>query len=176
MKRAILFALVAFVTTLAGTTGILVKMHHPVPFAAADSTPVTPEMPVADSALPPTRVDTVRSDSALSGREAAGGTPAPGTVEVADSTPAPARPVRRNPPVDPAARTAAFKQVARVLSAMKAPEAAQVLGLLNDEEVEGILRAVGPRQAADFLTNLPRERAANLSRRLLVPKAAEASR
>jgi flagellar motility protein MotE (MotC chaperone) len=63
-----------------------------------------------------------------------------------------------------------------VLSAMKPPEAAQVMGLLSDDEVEGILRAVGPRQAADFLANIPRERAALLSRRLLVPKPEGQSR
>jgi flagellar motility protein MotE (MotC chaperone) len=78
--------------------------------------------------------------------------------------------------VDPAARTAAIKQVARVLSAMKAAEAAKVLAFLSDTEVEGILRAVGPRQAADFMTNLPKERAANLSRRLMTPKGPEPTR
>ncbi|HMY26639.1 MAG TPA: hypothetical protein PLJ59_09960 [Solirubrobacterales bacterium] len=66
--------------------------------------------------------------------------------------------------------------MARVLSAMKPPEAAKVLAYLSDDEVEGILRAVGPRQAADFLTNLPKERAATLSRRLLQPKPKDASR
>ena len=59
---------------------------------------------------------------------------------------------------------------ARVLSAMKAAEAAKVMAYLSDTEVEQILRAVRPRQAADFLTNLPKERAANLSRRLMAPK------
>jgi flagellar motility protein MotE (MotC chaperone) len=53
---------------------------------------------------------------------------------------------------------------------MKATEAVKVMAFLSDEEVEGILRAVGPRQAGDFLTNLPKDRAATLSRRLLVPK------
>ena len=47
---------------------------------------------------------------------------------------------------------------------------------MSDDEVEGILRSVGPRQAADFLTNIPKTRAAELSRRLLVPKPKEATR
>jgi flagellar motility protein MotE (MotC chaperone) len=59
---------------------------------------------------------------------------------------------------------------------MKALEAAKVLAFLSDDEVEGILRAVGPRQAADFMTNIPKERAAILSRRLLVPKLKEQGR
>jgi flagellar motility protein MotE (MotC chaperone) len=87
------------------------------------------------------------------------------------SAAAPAPPVRAAiAQADPVAKAAAYKQVARVLSAMKPVEAAKVLAYLSDEEVEGLLRAVGPRQAADFLTNIPKERAAGLSRRLLVPK------
>lgn len=77
---------------------------------------------------------------------------------------------------DPIAKAGAYKQVARVLSAMKPPEAAKVIAFLSDDEVEGLLRSVGPRQAADFLTNIPKERAALLSRRLLTPKPAGATR
>jgi flagellar motility protein MotE (MotC chaperone) len=107
---------------------------------------------------------------------AAAAAPTHGTPEVAEPGPAAVRPAATKPPTDPAAKAAAYKQVARVLSAMKPPEAAQVLSLLSDDEVEGILRAVGPRQAADFLTNIPKERAATLSRRLLVPRPEGASR
>ena len=54
--------------------------------------------------------------------------------------------------------------------------ASSLIAFLSDDEVEGLLRAVGPRQAADFLSNIPKERAALLSRRLLIPMPVGASR
>jgi hypothetical protein len=174
MKKAILFAVVAFVVSLAGTTGVLVKAHRPV-VAVADSTPAKSDSLAADSTSHATHRDSVPVDAVPGpGDTAAVRTPAGGTPEAAP--PATAKPAVSKPKVDPAARAAAYKQVARVLSAMKPPEAAQVMGLLSDDEVEGILRAVGPRQAADFLANIPRERAAALSRRLLVPRPEGQSR
>jgi hypothetical protein len=171
VKKALLFAVIAFVLSLAGTTATMVKLApHPGAAAKPDSPAAEPREADADSTRP-AAADTSpktpvpeeyqpQGDSIaapLAKPAAAGDTrPAP------HPTPGPAR--------DPEAKAAAVKQVARVLSAMKPVEAAKVLAFLSDGEVEGILRAVGPRQAADFMTNLPKERAANLSRRLMAPR------
>jgi hypothetical protein len=181
MKKGILFAVAAFMLSLGGTTGYLVKTH--VPVVAADSIRAHPDSTGADS----TRTDSVHHDSTTADSSVHHDSTA-GPVSRPDSTrspvaippappgsPTPIGP-RRPPPPDPEALAQAYKQVARVLSAMKAPEAAKVIAFLSDDEVEGILRAVGPRQAADFLTNLPKQRAAALSRRLLAPQSKEASR
>ena len=179
MMKPILFGVVAFVLSLAGTTAVLLKRApHPdlaAAVAAKDSTSGAKPAGGKDStAHAPVDSALTKKDSAAKGDSATpaapadrhGGTPAAGANPIAAAHPA----------VDPAARTAAIKQVARVLSAMKAAEAAKVLAFLSDTEVEGILRAVGPRQAADFMTNLPKERAANLSRRLMTPKGPEPTR
>lgn len=182
MKKAILFAVVAFVMSLAATTGMRVTLYHP---PAPDSTAARADSTTRHATGKPgaardsTKHDSTATESggAESGKKdstrtalAAGDSAAPPAAGT--GSPAPARPVVPRPAVDPVAKAAAYKQVARVLSAMKPPEAAKVLGLMTDMEVEGILRAVGPRQAADFLTNMPKERAAALSRRLLVPLVA----
>ena len=51
---------------------------------------------------------------------------------------------------------------------MKAADAVKVMGLMTDDEVDGVLRSLGPKQAADLMGEFPKERAAALSRRLLV--------
>lgn len=182
MKKAIIFAVIAFLVSAGGTTGFLVKTHKPLPAPAADSTAAkadsTREKPAAGKADSSKAVavkpDSARKDSsqavtkADSGAKA--GTATQAAAPVNPPTPGPQAEARVAAKTDPVARAAAYKQVARVLSAMKPVEAAKVLAFLSDDEVEGLLRAVGPRQAADFLTNIPKERAAGLSRRLLVPK------
>ncbi len=171
MTRAIIFATLAFVISAAATTGVMVKLHVPAPDSLA-AAPARLATGHADSVAVDTAgallQDSVRRDSTTSGPE-----PTPHTVA---TEPAPRRPPvpaaalpARLPAPDPAALAAAYKQVARVLAAMKPPQAAKVLSQLSDDEVEGILRAVGPRQAADFLANLSVERAGVLSRRLLTP-------
>jgi flagellar motility protein MotE (MotC chaperone) len=62
-----------------------------------------------------------------------------------------------------------YKQVGSILLNMKPVEAAKIVSYLNDDQVEGLLRSMSPRQAAGVLGQLPAERAAALSRRLLVP-------
>lgn len=181
MKKAIIYAVLACLLSLGGTTTYLVKTHKPEPVMADSShakREATPKDSTAGDTLKhavtgtdstakrdSTRADTthaaVRPDSLSGHAQVAHAEPVTGS-------PVPIRPASAQ--VDPAAKAAAYKQVARVLSAMKPVEAAKVLGFLSDEEVEGLLRAVGPRQAADFLTNMPKERAAGLSRRLLDPK------
>jgi hypothetical protein len=188
VKRAILFAVVAFVLSLGGTTAVMVKRapHAQVAVAATpkDSTAANPGAagkPADSTAHPKAAADSgkILKDSASTrdsvARPPASGAQAAPVVKAAAPAPLVPRPTPRVGP-DPVARQAAVKQVARVLSAMKAAEAAKVLAFLSDDEVEGILRSVGPRQAADFMTNLPKERAATLSRRLMVPKPQEQSR
>lgn len=171
MTKAIIFAAIAFVMSAAATTGVMVKLHTPM----ADSLPPAQARVTghADSAATDSadvqRPDSVRHDSVTGGPEPTA--PAVATAAVPARTQPP-----RDPAPDPAALAAAYKQVARVLAAMKPPQAAKVLSQLSDDEVEGILRAVGPRQAADFLANLSVERAGVLSRRLLTPEEKAATR
>lgn len=177
--KPILFGMLSFVLSLGGTTLVLVKLApHPDPAPTAQATDST------SAGKPGTKDSTAQApaDSSAPGRDSTAGKDSSGTLvatKTGDNGPGPtgAKPVvASHPAVDPLAKSAAIKQVARVLSAMKAAEAAKVLAFLSDAEVEGILRAVGPRQAADFMTNLPKERAANLSRRLMTPKGPEPSR
>lgn len=190
MKLGIILAVVAFLVSAAASTFVIMK-RAPAPVVADSAAVAADSLHPDATARDSTRADPgrhlARDDSA---RGAGHATPdtgaAPAPVAAPDSTPvkpvtatlAAALPPKPVPPVGPSAaeRAGAYKQVARVLSAMKAPEAAQVLQLMSDDEVEGILRSVGPRQAADFLTNIPKTRAAELSRRLLVPKPKEATR
>lgn len=170
MKKAIIGAVLAFFVSLGGTTGYLVKSHKP-PAIPADSLAVKADSSHADSA---------RADTASSGSQAAVAhdSAVPAIAGASVRPPAAVGPTMpaAGPMTDPIAKAGAYKQVARVLSAMKPPEAAKVIAFLSDDEVEGLLRSVGPRQAADFLTNIPKERAALLSRRLLTPKPAGATR
>lgn len=178
MKRAIIFSVVAFLVSLGGTTGFLVK-RHTLPAVPAESSTATTDSTRtravgADSA--PTAA-TATATGATQGHDSAATPPAMDstrTIAVAARASAAVRPAA--PAIDPLAKAGAYKQVARVLSAMKPPEAAKVIAFLSDDEVEGLLRAVGPRQAADFLSNIPKERAALLSRRLLTPMPVGASR
>lgn len=73
-----------------------------------------------------------------------------------------------SPANDAAARTQGFKQLGRIFASMKAEDAAKVMALMTDDEVEGVLRSLGPKEAANMIGQLPKERAAALSRRLLV--------
>ncbi|MEO8633729.1 MAG: hypothetical protein ABI587_00490 [Gemmatimonadales bacterium] len=175
MKKAIIFAVVAFLASLGGTTGYLVRTHK-APVAAVDSLVAKGDSTRSDS----THADTTHRESV--GTDTARASRHDSTAEVAatDATPPSAATASAAPPAkpaqDPIAKAGAYKQVARVLSAMKPPEAAKVIAFLTDDEVEGLLRSVGPRQAADFLTNIPKERAAVLSRRLLTPRSVGATR
>jgi hypothetical protein len=170
VKQAIIGAVLAFFVSLGGTTGYLVKSYKP-PVIPSDSLAVKADSSYADSA---------HADTASTGTQAA----AVQDSAVSAIAGAPVRPTAAAGPTvaatgvttDPIAKAGAYKQVARVLSAMKPPEAAKVIAFLSDDEVEGLLRSVGPRQAADFLMNIPKERAALLSRRLLTPKPAGATR
>jgi MgtE intracellular N domain len=177
--KPILFGALSFLLSLGGTTAVMVKLaSHPAPAPVAlapDSTSAGRPGAMDSTAPSPADSSGAKQDSSAGkGRTTA---PLVARAEDSGSEHTGVKPVATaRPAVDPLARSAAIKQVARVLSAMKAAEAAKVLAYLSDAEVEGILRAVGPRQAADFMTNLPKERAANLSRRLMTPRGAERSR
>ena len=176
MKQMVIFPVLACLLSFGATTGYLVTRYKPAR-VAVDSVSVRGDTAAVDSlkhavvkhgsAAPDTSHAAAEPDSARQHREAVLAAPPIGPA--AAPIPVALPTMHAVPQLDPVAKAGAYKQVARVLSAMKAVEAAKVLAYLSDEEVEGLLRAVGPRQAADFLTNIPKERAAGLSRRLLVP-------
>jgi flagellar motility protein MotE (MotC chaperone) len=70
-------------------------------------------------------------------------------------------------PAAAGSRAAVYRRIARILITMKPAEAAGIMSHLTDDQVEGIVRAVGVRQAATLLAQLPTARAAALSRRLI---------
>lgn len=82
-------------------------------------------------------------------------------------------PAAKGPATDAATRAAGFKQLARIFTTMKAADAVKVMALMTDDEVEGVLRATPPKQTAEMLNQFPQQRAAALSRRLLVPTVKE---
>ena len=94
-----------------------------------------------------------------------------------DATPATAAPppsVRAlpSPPLPSNSLTAAegpagYRQVARVLSSMKPADAAKIVAYLSDDQLEGIFGQLGVRQAASLMSQLPTERAAAMSRRIM---------
>ena len=68
--------------------------------------------------------------------------------------------------------TSSQRQVARILSQMKPADAARLVELLGDDEVEKILRSLGAKSAALLLAHLEPQRATALTRRLLGTGAA----
>ena len=177
MKLPIL-GVIAFALGVAGATGAVV-MLGPKPEvlpAAHDSTATK-----ADSLVKPDSAH-AKSDSAVhqvsapahetSETTAVTGTHTPSASSVSGTPPAAA--------VLPAPGTTApgrdFAKLARLLSAMPAPQAAELLGFLDDNDVEGVLRALGLRQAVGIFGALPKPRAAVMSRRLLVPQSVGVSR
>jgi hypothetical protein len=177
MKKPIIFAVIGFVVALAASTFLGIQKGKKAAAAAALVVAAHADSVKAAHAADSTanHDSTTKHDGGehAEAPKDSGSTAGPGDAQVAHGEPAgpvPAKVIPVSTPINSAEKAEAFKQVARVLSAMKAADAVKVMAFLSDEEVEGILRAVGPRQAGDFLTNLPKERAATLSRRLLVPK------
>jgi MgtE-like protein len=66
-------------------------------------------------------------------------------------------------PVDTAA-IAAQRRVAKIFTSMDAKAAAKVLVQMSDNDIHVILSYVGPKQAAQIMTELPPERVAKLSK------------
>lgn len=165
-----LFAFLAFAIGIAGGTGFgVMRAPKPVPVADADSAKVAgkhsqPDAVVAAaSGLTPVPVDdstrAAHADSAHApGESAPGVIPSIQAAVTAQAVAAQAMAARE--PKD-------FKSVALILTNMKPTDASKILAFLGDDLVEGIIRSLGPRQAAVLLVQLPPERAATLSRKLI---------
>jgi hypothetical protein len=191
--RIVLFGAIAFVLGIAGGTGVAV-VTAPKPVAVADSTAGPPgARPGPDSthavaashtsAITPVPAEPAAAPAdapttAANPHEAPGGAPGnPPSAHAAPASeasaglaePAPAVSGSHTRPRDVVLPPGPeeYKQVARILTNMKATDAARIMGYLPDELVEGIVRSLGPRQAATLLTQLPPARAAALSRKLL---------
>jgi hypothetical protein len=93
-----------------------------------------------------------------------------------DETTKPAPPVAQPALASGAAKAREGKELkllAKILTNMKPADAAKVLKDLPDEQVQRLIVAMGARSAATVLAQLPPERAAALSRRLLEDPASE---
>jgi hypothetical protein len=178
MMRLVIFGAVAFLLGTGGTTGVMV-MTAPVP-AAADSAaahggdahgkPAAGEHGAAahgDSAV----AHAAPAPDAHAGEPAAGHEPDAHTAAAQPAEtvvpPAPTGVHEGRPTRQPDAES--YKSVGNILMNMKPVEAAKILAYLSDAQVEGLLRSMSPRNAATILSQLPSERAAALSKRLLVP-------
>ena len=112
--------------------------------AAHSATPATPPQPPGESTI--ARNSLGQDPHALAPLEAPAATARAASMESA----------------------AGYRQVARVLSSMKPADAAKIAAFPTDDQVEGILGQLGVRQAASLLTQLPTERAALLSKRIMI--------
>jgi len=113
---------------------------------------------------PRTTADDTPSEPEAAGRPAAApdepepASPGPDATEGSTREPPPGGPVQPNPN---------HERLGRIFAAMKAEEAASVLGQLDDKEIQGILMTMPARNAAPILARLDPARAASLSRRVL---------
>ena len=146
--KTMLLGVIVFALSAAVSTYVAIRRAESLPAPAAVASTDTPEAAPPPPPAPP-------SDPALAALDGMQPQEA-GIDDEADDSPA------------PDSSGPSFKQVARIMGNMKASDAAEVLSHLTDAEVEGILRAVGVRKAAELMTQLPESRAAALSRRLLV--------
>jgi hypothetical protein len=172
MKPPIIGAL-AFALALAGSTGAAYLRRGDAPVQAdslhADS--LRADSLAADSL----HADSAAADS--SGRPAAvhdssaktpAAGPPPKAADTVASRAAPAGAARAKVVQRIPDRTKAYAQLAKIFASMKTDDAVKVLAHMSDTEVEGVLRQMSVRTAADVLAALPQERAAVLSRRLLL--------
>jgi len=176
MIKLVIFGVIAFVIGVGGSTGVVV-MRAPQGLTAADSLAAHADS-TAHGAPPTPAVKAVaHPDSARKVAETVHPM-GPVTAALAAQT-AQVSVVR--PPDNavhegrsaelPDAET--YKSVGTILMNMKPVEAAKIVGYMTDEQVEGLLRSMSPRNAATVLAQLPSERAANLSKRLLIPAPKE---
>jgi hypothetical protein len=158
---------IAFVVGTAGASGAVVMLGkkpetatapHDSTGTAADSTARTDSVHAApDSAVHQLKTPTPQASETTAVVVPASASPG----SAAPSAPSAPSVSLASPPRD-------FARLAKLLSAMPAPQAAELLGFLDDGDVEGVLRALGLRQAAGILGALPKPRAAIMSRRLLM--------
>jgi hypothetical protein len=183
VKRTLILAGLAFVLALAGSTAF-VALRAPVPVRKAAtetkppaagkgeggaSVPAPPAAPAPAAAAPDSAVRAPASAVATAATDGARG---PEVTPVAPATPAPVRPAAA--PAPTVITPADYASVAKILTGMKPVAAGEILKRLDDEQVEGILRSLGARQASTMLALLPPERGATLSRRLMRPSPAGA--
>ena len=174
MMRLVLFGAIAFVLGMAGGTGF-VAMRPPAKGAAgadslqaanADSADVARDSIAAHAAKP-------EAKPAAAPVELAGVAPAAlAMTHAAVAAPAgPATSSRQAAPdpaiLDGGALADSCRAVSKILSTMKPADAAKIMNHLSDDQVEGILRASGVRQAGVLMAQLPPERAATMSRRFI---------
>lgn len=191
MKYAIISVTVFALTCIGWTTVLVKRAPLPVVTAAADTaaaepeeTPDVQEVAYATPAPVEEPPDTVHAPDAPHDEEPVEDAATQDTSDaqpVAQPTDVATRPAEADaaPPTLPAPvvamgpteeeKQAAYKALARIFSQMKAEEAAEVLRHMSDVEVEGVVRNLGARKAAEVLTSLPEQRAAVLARRLLIP-------
>ncbi|MCC6652351.1 MAG: hypothetical protein IT348_14460 [Candidatus Eisenbacteria bacterium] len=201
--KLVIFGVIAFVVGIGGSTGALVMTAPKLPpgadsllAQAADSSAAhgaagahgaTAAAPAAGHAAPAgEHAAPAEAGPAPGGHAVTEPVAADGAAHGADATVAGHAPAIEAVRVPPAAAAGAlhaasqapdeetFKQVGSILMNMKPAEAAKIMGYLTDSQVEGLLRSMSPRNAATVLSQLPPERAAALSRRLLVPAPKEA--
>jgi hypothetical protein len=182
--RIVIFGALAFVLGLSGSTGVLVftaPAHSPAADSLAlakahahapASAPLVAVAPAPVAVSPTASVRVPVPVHMAPDTNAARPTP-PTTIAAAAAEPhAPV--VTRVPPAvaalaAPVPNTETYKQVGSILLNMKPAEAAHIVAYLNDDQLEGLLRSMSARQAAVVFAQLPAERGAALSRRLLIP-------
>lgn len=190
MMRLVIFGVVALLLGAGGSTGVLVLRAPAVP-PGADSILAAHAKAAGEGhgaeAAP-------AGHAAAAVHDSAGAVPAAGEHAVAEAAPPAEHPVEAHAAAEQPRETVvrpapadgvheglsarapdaeSYKQVGNILMNMKPAEAAKILAYLSDPQVEGLLRSMSPRNAATVLAQLPSERAAALSKRLLVPAARE---
>lgn len=168
--RLTILLLIGFGSGIAGGTWLAVR-NAPPPEPAAPADTATSSVRPADAAggfsgaEPPLDTAALVAAGVDSGQSTA--TPV-AAVTVEPVPPRPPAPVPTGP--TPAEIDAAQRSLARIFAQMDAVQAADVLQHMSDDEVESVMRRLGTRQAAELMAVLPKSRAANLARRLMVPK------
>lgn len=179
MIRVVIFGVLAFVLGLGGSTGFLVMtapakppgadslaVAHPDSLHAKAAAPVVAAHAAADSAGHGAPAESSRTpDAALAAHTA----PVPTVVVAPESGVHEGRSA-------PAPNEESFKQVGGILLNMKPSEAAKIIAYLSDDQLEGLMRSMSPRNAAVVLAQIPAERGAAISKRLLVPAPAKEAR
>lgn len=165
--KTILVAVGAFVLGLGGSTAAVMLRTPvkpspavnastprgataPAPHAAPDSAPPANRTPVTPPSPPPP-TSTAATVSTPTGPHAIAA-PSESTVAAVSAA---------------LGSAAGYRQVARVLSNMKPADAGKIVAYLSDDQLEGILGQLGVRQAASLMAQLPTERAAAMSRRII---------
>jgi hypothetical protein len=178
-----IFAVVALLLGVGGGAGVRVLTAPPLP-PGADSLIAAADTAKAHAAPHGAPHGAAAGAAPHAAADAAHGAAAdahavPGVAADAHATPAPTEAAHASPPATPAAagghadaahagpEPEAYKQVGSILLAMKPAEAARIIAYLSDAQVHGLLQAMGPRQAAQVMAQLPPERGAAISRRLL---------